>query len=203
MSKSKYKSSYPGEILAYFRSFLGYWERRLEAAEERLAAEAWQQRAEAIAKRHAEAFERGEAVVENVAELLDPENIKQAARVQAYHAIMEEMTAKRRLQGLPELVKWATRIGVTMTTLREWRDKYPKFDEACRECMEIQRVLLKDGGLSGVYAGKTVTFLLQYDHGMRVADEGQGEDESGLVVHIDHLKPKEERADDGDEKADV
>ena len=63
MSQHKYQKTYPEEILAYFRSFLGYWERRLEELETRLAAETWQKRADEIAKRQKEAFDKGQPYI--------------------------------------------------------------------------------------------------------------------------------------------
>ena len=196
MSQSKYKKSYPKDILTYFRSFLGYWERRLEEVESRLAAEAWQERAEEIARRQQEAFDKGVPYTEDIGAMLDPESIKQGARIRAYEALMAEMTAKRRLQGLPELCKWANKIPVTTETLRTWRREHPEFDEACRECMEIQAALIKDGGLSGVYAGKTVTFLLETVHRIR-AEDAEDAGGGGLQVVIGERVAKE---DGGGEK---
>ena len=195
MNPSRYKKRYAEDILAYFRSFLGYWERRLEAAEQRLAANAWQERAEEIARRQQEAFEQGKPFNEDVGALLDPESIKQGARVRAYENILSEMTAKRRLQGLPEFVKWATRIGVTTQTVRNWREEHEEFDAACRECEEIQKVLIKDGGLSGIYAGKTATFLLQAVHGMRAEPEDKEDAAERLVVNLERITPKKEAGD--------
>lgn len=193
LSRTKYKRIYCEEILAYFRSFLGYWERRLEETESRIAAVAWQERADRFEKRRQEAIEKGMPMVEDAGELLDPESIKQMARIKAYEALCQEMTAKRRLQGLPELCKWANKIGVTTETVREWRREHEEFDEACRECMEIQAALLKDGGLSGLYAGKTAIFLLQTIHGVKTVDEEDEDGSSGLQVVISERLSKEER----------
>jgi hypothetical protein len=195
LRKVKYDASYPDDILAYFRSFLGYWERRLEELESRLAAAAWAERAQMLAERQRAAFEKGEAMTDDVAMLLDPESIKQSARTAAYRALMEEMRVKRRLQGLPELVKWANRIGVTTQTIRDWRRKYPRFDAACEECMEIQAALLRDGGLSEVYASKMVTFLLETVHARRAEDEEEIESDT-MLVDIDERAAKEDA--DGD-----
>ena len=191
MRQEKYRKEYPDEILDYFRSFLGYWERRLEELESRLAAEAWAERAEQIAERQRAAFEKGEPMTEDVAMLLDPESIKQSARTAAYRALMDEMKVKRRLQGLPELVKWASRIGVTTQTIRDWRKKYPRFDAACEECMEIQAALLRDGGLSEVYASKMVTFLLETVHARRAEDEDEIEHDT-MLVDVDEMTAEED-----------
>ena len=153
-----------------------------------MAAEAWQKRAEDIAERQMRAVEEGKAFNEDVAALLDPESIKQGARIAAYEALTAEMTAKRRLQGLPELCKWAKTVGVTTQTVRNWCEEQEEFREAVEECMEIQAALLKDGGLSGVYAGKTAIFLLQTVHRMRAeVDEREGA-ASGLVVSVEEYK---------------
>lgn len=192
MSQHKYQKTYPEEILAYFRSFLGYWERRLEELETRLAAETWQKRADEIAKRQKEAFDKGQPYTEDVGAMLDPESIMQSARIRAYNDLMAEMKVKRRLQGLPEFVKWANKIGITTQTIRDWRRKYEKFDEACKECEEIQRALLKDGGLAEIYASKTVTFLLETVHGMRAEDEEDADESGGLQVVICERAAKED-----------
>ena len=199
MGEKKYQKTYPDEILAYFRSFLGYWERRLTEVESRIAAETWQKRAEMIAERQREAFDKGEAYTEDVGAMLDPESIMQGARVRAYEALMAEMKVKRRLQGLPELVKWGNTVGVTTQTIRDWRRKYPKFDAACEECMEIQRVLLKDGGLSEIYPSKTVTFLLETVHGVKATEDEEDTDENGgLAINIGERVTKE--GNDGEGK---
>lgn len=195
MRKVKYKASYPDEILAYFRSFLGYWERRMEQLEERMAEAAWKERADELARRQKEAFEKGTPMADDVAMMLDPESVKQSARTAAYRALMEEMRIKRRLQGLPELVKWANKIGVTTQTIRNWRLAYPRFDAACEECMEIQAALLRDGGLSEVYASKMVTFLLETVHAHRAEDEEEIESDT-MLVDIDERAAKEDA--DGD-----
>ena len=193
MRKVKYKASYPDEILAYFRSFLGYWERRMEELEERMAEAAWKERADELARRQKEAFEKGTPMADDVAMMLDPESVKQSARTAAYRALMEEMRIKRRLQGLPELVKWANKIGVTTQTIRNWRLAYPRFDAACEECMEIQAALLHDGGLSEVYASKMVTFLLETVHAHRVEDEEDADESGGLQVIIRERASKEDK----------
>lgn len=200
MSQHKYQKTYPEEILAYFRSFLGYWERRLEELETRLAAETWQKRADEIAKRQKEAFDKGQPYTEDVGAMLDPESIMQSARIRAYNDLMAEMKVKRRLQGLPEFVKWANKIGITTQTIRDWRRKYEKFDEACEECEEIQRALLKDGGLAEIYASKTVTFLLETVHGMRAEDEEDADESGGFAVNISERVTKE--AGDGEDKSE-
>ena len=193
MGEKKYQKTYPDEILAYFRSFLGYWERRLTEVESRIAAETWQKRAEMIAERQREAFDKGEAYTEDVGAMLDPESIMQGARVRAYEALMAEMKVKRRLQGLPEFVKWANKIGITTQTIRDWRRKYEKFDKACKECEEIQRALLKDGGLAEIYASKTVTFLLETVHGMRAEEDEDADESGGLQVIIRERASKEDK----------
>jgi hypothetical protein len=98
---------------------------------------------------------------------------------------------------LPEYVKWANKIGITTQTIRDWRRKYEKFDEACKECEEIQRALLEDGGLAEIYASKTVTFLLETVHGMRAEDEDDADESGGLQVVIGERVAKE---DGGGEK---
>lgn len=54
---------------------------------------------------------------------------------------------ERPCSGYPSMVKFAKKLGVTPRTLRNWRDKYPEFDEACEFADEIQDEVLNERAL--------------------------------------------------------
>ena len=96
-------------------------------------------------------------------------------RIAACNRLIEQMSAENRLRGLPSFEKWAKRIGVHPSTVSRWRDAHPEFDEACRDCDKIQVDILRDGGLSGIYAGRTATFLIKMAEDREAARVGGGE----------------------------
>ena len=87
----------------------------------------------------------------------------------------EQMSAEHRLRGLPSFEKFAKKIGVHPSTISRWRDAYSEFDEACLDCERIQVDILRDGGLSGIYAGRTATFLIKLAEEREAARIGGGE----------------------------
>ena len=96
-------------------------------------------------------------------------------KIVACNRLIEQMSAEHRLRGLPSFEKWAKKIGVHPSTVSRWRDTYPEFDEACCDCERIQVDILRDGGLSGVYAGRTATFLIKLAEEREAARIGGGE----------------------------
>lgn len=96
-------------------------------------------------------------------------------RIEACHQLIDQMSAEHRLRGLPSFEKWAKKIGVHPSTVSRWRDAHPEFDEACRDCDRIQVDILRDGGLSGIYAGRTATFLIKLAEEREAARVGGGE----------------------------
>ena len=97
------------------------------------------------------------------------------ARVMAYQSLLDEMSAEQRLRGLPSFEKWAKVVGVNPSTVSRWRELHPEFDEACRDCDRIQVDILRDGGLSGIYAGRTATFLIKLAEEREAARSGSSE----------------------------
>ena len=168
----KYKRIYCREVRAYFESFIGYWERRLEQLEERLVLEDWEARAKALEDARVAAIQKGVVVEENVTALVDPESIRQRARIKAYELLSAEMEVRKRLVGVPSLEKWAKKIGVHPSTVSRWRQDHEEFDAACADCVAIQNDILRDGGLSGIYNGKIAAFLIERnEQRVRDADE--------------------------------
>lgn len=157
----KYKRIYCREVRAYFESFIGYWERRLEQLEERLALEDWEARAKTLEDARVAAIQKGVVVEENVAALVDPESIRQRARIKAYELLSAEMEVRKRLVGVPSLAKWAKKIGVHPSTVSRWRQDHEEFDAACADCEMVKDDILWDGGLSGVYNSRVVALMTE------------------------------------------
>ena len=115
---------------------------------------------------------RMEEACENIK---DEEPDAHQRRMVACEHLLAEMSAEQRLRGLPSFEKWAKRIGVHPSTVSRWRDVHPEFDAACRDCDKIQVDILRDGGLSGVYAGRTATFLIKMAEEREASRTGGGE----------------------------
>ena len=152
-----YKKSLCDNVRRYFYSFVGYWERRADAIEEKYPGE-------------------------------DEKSV--AARTAAYKLLCNEMAARERLRGVPSLKKWAKKMHVDPSTVSRWRKEHEEFDEACRDCTEVQDDILRDGGLGGLYSARVVTFLLEMSErrareselgssGMRFEDFDDEEDGGG------------------------
>ncbi len=59
------------------------------------------------------------------------------------------------------LIHFAKYIGVTYTTICDWRKKYPEFHHTIKECQEYQKYLLVANGLAGRYDRTLVIFMLK------------------------------------------
>ena len=141
----------------------------MEQLEERLIAENFEERARILAAareremREAKDGPSGRPVptVDFFAESIDPESVRQRARIRAYHLLLEEMEVKKRMEGLPSLEKWAKKIGVEPSTVSRWQRDHEEFAQACDDCAAIQDDILRDGGLSKIYDGKIVALLME------------------------------------------
>ena len=75
---------------------------------------------------------------------------------------------KKQLQRrLPTFEEFALRIGVSVRTLGNWREKESKFADACEECLSLQKNLLIQAGLNDSFNSSFVKFTLSAVHGMR------------------------------------
>ena len=78
---------------------------------------------------------------------------------------------KTKLERLPAKMPWfegfARKIGVSMTTLHDWRKKHPEFDEAYAHAKELQREFLVEVGLSGKTSASFVIFTMKNVCGWR------------------------------------
>lgn len=67
---------------------------------------------------------------------------------------------------LPTFEGFAWKIGVTVGTLLNWRDKYPHFANAYTRAIEKQKEILLINGANKQYDGNFAKFLLMNNHGM-------------------------------------
>lgn len=144
----------------------------MEQLEERLIREDWESRSKALEDARVAAIQKGVVLMESVADIVDPESVRQRARIKAYELLAAEMEVRKRLVGVPSLEKWAKKIGVHPSTVSRWRQDHEEFDAACADCVAIQNDILRDGGLSGIYNGKIAAFLIERnEQRVRDADE--------------------------------
>ena len=137
----------------------------MEQLEERLIRENFEERARMIQEAHKaaiqEADSRGRLSLQIEAADIDPESIRQRARIKAYELLAAEMEVRKRLVGVPSLEKWAKKIGVHPSTVSRWRQDHEEFDAACADCEMIKDDILWDGGLSGVYNSRVVALMTE------------------------------------------
>jgi hypothetical protein len=92
---------------------------------------------------------------------------------------------RRVCSDFPTFEGFAISLGVTTRTLREWRARYPDFEEACRFCEQLQREFLQQGLLDGsippvpgIFVAKNVTahhdtpMVDKVEHGITNVPEG-------------------------------
>ena len=77
--------------------------------------------------------------------------------------------------GYPSMVKFAKKINVTPRTLRNWRDKYPEFDEACEFADEIQDEVLNERALFEQVDGRVAMKIRE----LKIAQKKIGDDVVG------------------------
>ncbi len=81
--------------------------------------------------------------------------------------ILKDRDKEGKLKSLPSYVGFARKIGVTVRTIENWRNKFEKFSEACEECDAIlQETLICEGMLFRAHAS-FVKFILSSRYGLR------------------------------------
>ncbi len=68
---------------------------------------------------------------------------------------------------LPTLEGFASFIGIGLSTVEEWKRKYPIFQRAFEKIMVEQKKRLIDSGLSNDYNSTIAKLILASNHGMR------------------------------------
>ncbi len=67
---------------------------------------------------------------------------------------------------LPQFSKWARKIGVEEKTIYNWKSEYPEFLQSFDTCLAIQRELLQDFSLKGLYNPTIAKMILNVNHDM-------------------------------------
>ena len=99
-------------------------------------------------------------------------------------------------RGIPQMSQFARQIRVDEKTLRNWRNTYEDFARVYEACMDYQREILNNGGLTGTLNPRMVQFVLSANHKVReytrinVDDKGAREvemstDDRNLMLAIE------------------
>ena len=80
-------------------------------------------------------------------------------------------TEKRVAKPLPFLSAFARSINVCRDTIREWRDQHPEFSVAYKTAKEMQKEMLINCGLLGLYNATAYIFTAKNIAGMRDKQE--------------------------------
>lgn len=104
---------------------------------------------------------------------------------------------------LPTLEGFATHVGVSVETLRNWAREHSALAQALDRVKDVQRSYLIDNGLSGRYNAQIAKLLLGVNHGMseKVQAEQNKIDHFGLVKHLYRRADEIERERYGKENA--
>lgn len=70
-------------------------------------------------------------------------------------------------RGIPQMSQFARQIRVDEKTLRNWRNTHEDFAVVYGACMDYQRELLNNGGLTGTLNPRMVQFVLSANHKVR------------------------------------
>lgn len=86
---------------------------------------------------------------------------------------------------MPTMTRFAQMIGFTPRTLQDWRKRWPEFDAAYQDCMEMQKAfIMESGGLT--LNGGFAMWLLKCNHGMVEPESGEKDDKviQKVVVEV-------------------
>jgi transposase-like protein len=98
---------------------------------------------------------------------------------------------ERPCSGYPSMVKFAKKLGVTPRTLRNWRDKYPEFDEACEFADEIQDEVLNERALFEQVDGRVAMKIRELKANAQKNGDSKGSSGSKLVINLNDDKGAE------------
>lgn len=124
----------------------------------------------------------------------DPEDNDAAERHGMVPVVVEDGQAKvqnKPCGGYPSMVKFAKSLNVTTRTLRNWREKYPEFNEACEFADEIQDEVLNERALFGDVDGRVAMKIRELKTNSKKSGEGEGGSGSKLVINLNDDKGAE------------
>lgn len=82
---------------------------------------------------------------------------------------------------LPTMYGFAKFIGVALSSVYLWKEKYPQFSEALEKVMEEQKERITNKAISGEYNPTIAKLILSSNHGMR---EGTDVTSGGKPIKI-------------------
>jgi hypothetical protein len=88
----------------------------------------------------------------------------------------------------PTFELFAAKIGVVMSTLTNWRAKYPRFDTAYVRAKEMQLGIAKLNGITKQYDSNFAKFILVNDHDMVDKSALEQTQEKPFEVNINVVK---------------
>lgn len=118
----------------------------------------------------------------------DPDDNNAAERHGMVPVVIEDGQAKvqnKPCGGYPSMVKFAKSLNVTTRTLRNWREKYPEFNEACEFADEIQDEVLNERALFGDVDGRVAMKIRELKQNKRESDEDTSGRKITLVIEKD------------------
>lgn len=131
---------------------------------------------------------------ENVDEVVQV--VKQSNSNKGYEMYENKLKVK-----LPTVEGFALYIGVSKSTVYEWKDIYPEFSDALDRIVEEQRSRLLNSGLSGDYNPTIAKLVLASNHGMSDKQEidhtSGGQVIKGVGVILDKAYGTDEDDDEG------
>ena len=108
-------------------------------------------------------------------ELMDREAIKRSERV-AYSRGLCNVAREHFSQllkdergyivGVPSVKSFAELVSQPISTIRQWKQKYPEFAVALEECKELGKAVIIDAALTGKINPKMAQFVLSAEYGM-------------------------------------
>ena len=101
--------------------------------------------------------------------------------VDFFENALSKRTPNGVVERVPSYAAFARRIGVTTRTIENWRKKYERFDDACKECDDMLRETICGDALTFKMHASFAKFLLSSRYGMREKVEITQEDAEVIV----------------------
>lgn len=102
--------------------------------------------------------------------------------IEYFEETLKNRGKKGILHEIPSFTGYSRKIGVCMTSIRNWRKKYQKFDEACRECEEMLKDAIVGDSLLFRMNGQFAKYILAARYGIIEKIEYTGNAEGSIEV---------------------
>lgn len=94
--------------------------------------------------------------------------------IEYFSSMLSERTKKGFLVEIPSFTGFSKKIGVCITSIKNWRKKHPAFDEACSECEEMLKESIVNDSLLFKMNGSFAKYILAARYGIIEKIEYQG-----------------------------